>query len=112
LWKDANHATSSGMEESRQAHHKNDGILKRATSFASGAFTGATDALRSTFSPAKPRKKYPSPWDLPVVSDEEIRRKPSSTLKRQFPSKQVSRIQNQDSEDEDESSDDQTSGLH
>jgi hypothetical protein len=96
------------MEESRQAHCKNDGILKRATSFV----TGATETLINTFSPAKPRTKYPSPWDLPVVSDEEIRRKPSSSLKRQAASKQVPRFQSQDSEDEDGSSDDQTSGLH
>jgi hypothetical protein len=100
------------MEESRQAHRKNDGILKRATEFASGAFNGATDALRKTFSPAKPRRKYPSPWDLPTVSDEEISRKPSSALKRQAASKQISRIQSQDNEDEVDSSDDQTSGLH
>jgi hypothetical protein len=96
------------MEESRQAHRKNDGILKRATSFV----TGATDALRNTFSPAKPRTKYPSPWDLPAVSDEEIRRKPSSSLSRQAASKQVSRLQSQDCEDEERSIDDQTSGLH
>jgi hypothetical protein len=100
------------MEESRQAQRKNDGILKRASSFASGAIIGATDALKNTFSPAKPRTKYPSPWDLPAVSDEEIRRKPSSSLKRQAASKQVPRFQSQDSEDEDGGSDDQTRGLH
>ncbi|GAB7326116.1 hypothetical protein MBLNU13_g10131t1 [Cladosporium sp. NU13] len=51
-----------GLQESRQAQQKNDGILKRVASLA----TGAADAVRSTFSPAKPRTKYPSAWDLPA----------------------------------------------
>ena len=60
---------SPGLQESRQAQQKNDGILKRVASLA----TGAADAVRSTFSPAKPRIKYPSAWDLPAVSDAEVR---------------------------------------
>lgn len=61
---------STGLEESRAAQQKNDGILKRVASLA----TGAADAVRSTFSPSKPRVKYPSAWDLPPVSDAELKK--------------------------------------
>ena len=65
------------MEQSRQAQHKNDGILKLVASFA----TGAADAVRSTFSPSKPRTKYPSPWDLPPVSEAELWKPSQSSIR-------------------------------
>jgi len=36
--------------------------------------SGAAGAVMGTFSPAKPRVKYPSAWDLPALNEAELRK--------------------------------------
>lgn len=66
-----------GLEESRQLAQNQkassgggSSILKRVASMASGA----AGVVMGTFSPAKPRVKYPSAWDLPPVSEAELQK--------------------------------------
>ena len=107
---------SPGLQESRQAQQKNDGILKRVASLA----TGAADAVMSTFSPAKPRTKYPSAWDLPAVSDAEVRaffppRQPSSSIRDRAASPRATcsgTVEDSDEEESDDSEHYMSGGLH
>jgi hypothetical protein len=96
------------MEESRQAQHKNDGILKRVASFA----TGAADAVRSTFSPSKPRRKYPSPWDLPPVSEAEMRRSSQASIRDRSESVTCSGTLDDSGEESENSDHYMSGGLH
>lgn len=104
-----------GAEETQQARQKSEptGLLKRASSFVSGT----VDAVRNTFSPAKPRRKLPGAWELPGVREVEVARLvPLGFLGANGASRQVSApgIQSRYGGDEDDegSSDDGTSGLH
>ena len=109
-------STPTGLQESRQAQQKNDGILKRVASLA----TGAADAVMSTFSPAKPRTKYPSAWDLPAVSDAEVRaffppRQPSSSIRDRAASPRATcsgTVEDSDEEESDDSEHYMSGGLH
>jgi hypothetical protein len=105
-------ASSPGLEESCQAQQKNNGILKRVASLA----TGAADAVRSTFSPSKPRVKYPPAWELPPVSDAEVRRAfPShsqSSVRDKSPSATCSGTVESSEEESDDSEHYMSGGLH
>lgn len=104
-----------GAEETQQARQKSEPteLFKRASSFVSGT----VDAVRNTFSPAKPRRKLPGAWELPGVREVEVERLvPLVGSSGASASRQVSapRIQSRYRGNEDDygSSDDGTSGLH
>ena len=101
-----------GQQTFIQSQQKSDGLLKRVASLA----TGAADAVRSTFSPSKPRVKYPSAWDLPPVSDAEVRRAfPSNSqasIRDKSPSATCSGTAESSEEESDDSEHYMSGGLH